>query len=150
MTAAQVAANTGLKLRQAELARRREFDEPFFFVGSKPGAEAKVSRPARRRGPELTRGGRFRALVPGREKGRAVRRLIRLYQGASGPRLRTVALGDSANDLPMLAAVHHPILLAKPDGSFDSHVLKRLPKVARGEAPGPQGWNLAVLALLRE
>ena len=150
MTLARVAARTGLRLRQAELARQREFDEPFLFVGSRAGAEAKFRRLARRRGLELARGGRFWHLFAGSDKGRAVRRLIRSYQGGAAPRLRTVALGDSANDLPMLAAVHRAILLPKPDGSFDGRVLARLPKVTRGRAPGPQGWNLAVLALLKD
>jgi len=150
MTPAQVAARTGLKVRQAELAKRREFDEPFFFAGSQAQAEAKFRRLARRRGLELTRGGRFWHLFAGSDKGRAVRRLIRLYRGAGAPRLLTVALGDSANDLPMLAAVQHPVLLAKPDGSFDREVVEKLPRVTRGEAPGPQGWNRAVLALLRD
>lgn len=148
MSAREVAENTGLELRQAELAKRRDFDEPFFFAGSNPRAEAKFMQLARQRGLEVTRGGRFHHLFAGSNKGKAVRKLMELYRDASHVRLRSVALGDSANDLPMLAAVEHAFLLPGPEGEFDSEVLAKLPKVTRGEAPGPEGWNLAVLGLL--
>ena len=148
MSALEIAANTGLDLRQAELVKRRDFDEHFFFAGSDPRAEGKFVQIARQRGLEVTRGGRFRHLFAGSDKGKAVRKLMELYRDASHVRMRAVALGDSANDLPMLAAVEHAFLLPGPDGEFDAKVLAKLPKITRGEAPGPEGWNAAVLGLL--
>jgi mannosyl-3-phosphoglycerate phosphatase len=64
--------------------------------------------------------------------------------------LRTLALGDAENDLPMLRAVNRAVLLPAPDGSFDRAVLRGLPRVVRGRAPGPEGWNEAVLAVLAQ
>ncbi len=148
MSAREVAANTRLDLRQAELAKRRDFDEPFFFAGANPEAERKFVQIARQRGLEVARGGRFHHLFAGSDKGKAVRKLTELYRDASHVRMRSVALGDSANDLPMLAAVEQSFLLPGPDGQFNAEVLAKLPKVARGEAPGPEGWNDAVLRLL--
>jgi len=149
MSAREVAQTTGLPLCEAELARQRDFDEPFFFVGTGEQMAQRFVRLAKRRGLEVQRGGRFWHLFAGSDKGRAVRRLVELYRASSHVRLRSLALGDSANDLPMLAAVDVAVLLPKPDGVFDRQVIARLPGVTRGIAPGPVGWNDAVLGLLR-
>jgi mannosyl-3-phosphoglycerate phosphatase len=148
MDAHDVAASTGLPLPAAKLALQRDFDEPFFFVRADEQAEARFLQLAHERGLELTRGGRFWHLFQGSDKGRAVRKLMELYRASNPPKLQFAALGDSANDLPMLAAVDHAFLLPRPDGSFDAEVLARLPKITRASAPGPEGWNVAVLGLL--
>ena len=149
MNADDVAASTGLPLGAAELALRRDFDEPFFFVRAGAAAEARFLALAQERGLEITRGGRFWHLFQGSDKGRAVRKLMALYLASTPPKVRFAALGDSANDLPMLASVDHAFLLPRPDGTFDREVLAQMPTVKRGVAPGPQGWNQAVLGLLQ-
>jgi len=148
MNAREIAQNTGLSLREAELARQREFDEPFFLAGASKGATEKFVAAARRRGMEVTRGGRFWHVAAGSDKGRAVRYLAGLYRRATHSRLHSVGLGDSPNDLGLLAAVDHAVLLPHPDGSFAREVLTKLPHVTHGAAPGPAGWNEAVLRIL--
>jgi mannosyl-3-phosphoglycerate phosphatase len=147
MSAREIAQNTGLSVEEAELARQRDFDEPFFFAAG-PAAEQRFLELARERGLEVARGGRFWHLFAGSDKGRAVKELMKLYRHRAPVRLRAVALGDSANDLPMLAAADYPILVQKPGGKYDDAVLEKLPRVHRAPAPGPDGWNAAVLALL--
>ena len=144
----EVAQNTGLTLRNAELARQREFDEPFFFAGASEQATQKFVHAAKRRGMEVVRGGRFWHLSAGSDKGRAVRLLAELYRRATRNRLRSVGLGDSPNDLSLLNAVDQAVLLPQPDGHFDREVLTRLPHVIRAAAPGPAGWNEAILRIL--
>jgi len=148
LSAREIAQNTGLSQRQAELARERDFDEPFFFAGASEQAIEAFVREAGQRGAEVARGGRFWHLAVGSDKGRAVRRLLELYRESRRARVRSVALGDSPSDLPMLAAVDRPILLPRQDAGFDAEVLQRLPRVARGAAPGPEGWNQAVGRIL--
>lgn len=148
MSAAAIARATGLSIREARLARKREFDEPFLIVRASPAIRERFARLVRRSGLDLTRGGRFWHLFSGSDKGIAVRRLIALYRHLWRRRFATLALGDSANDLPMLAAVHRAVLLPRPDGSFDTRVRRSLPRVVRGIAPGPAGWNEAVLEAL--
>jgi mannosyl-3-phosphoglycerate phosphatase len=150
MSAREVAQNTGLTPREAELARQREFDEPFFFTG---GAEeqARFLAAARERGLTVTRGGRFWHAFAGSDKGRAVERLMKLYREAlrGSGRVRSVALGDSANDLPMLKAAKVAVVIPKPGGAHDETLTDALPRAIRAPAPGPEGWNEAVLELLR-
>ncbi len=151
MTARQIAEGTGLSLAEAHLAKRREFDEPFLFLGADEKTRARFTHLAKKSGFALTRGGRFWHLSSGSDKGLAVRRLLALYRLRSPRRpLRSLALGDAANDLPMLRAAHRAVLLPRPDGSFDRAVLQALPKVIRGSAPGPEGWNDAVLSALNQ
>ena len=148
MSAREIAQNAGLDLRQAERARQREFDEPFFFAGASEQATQKFQQAAKRRGLEVVRGEHFWHLVAGSDAGRAVCYLIKLYRRAAHDRLRSVGLGTSPDHLSLLAAVDQPVLLPQANGSFSREVLARLPHVTRGTAPGPAGWNEAILRIL--
>ena len=46
----------------------------------------------------------------------------------------------------MLEAVTYPILVRKPDGSYDSDV--QFPHLTRAEGVGPVGWNRSLMDLL--
>lgn len=143
----EIADATGLSLAGARRAKIREFDEPFFFLGAGRSARARFFRLAKKRALQFTTGGRYWHLFSGSDKGLAVRRLIALYRRGGRP-IRTLALGDAENDLPMLRAADRAVLLPAKDGSFDRAVLRKLPGVVRGSAPGPEGWNRAVLRAL--
>lgn len=144
-----VAERTGLTHHEASLAKQREYDEP--FVLTTDTLIESVRREAAARGLTCTRGGRFYHLLGSHDKGTACRFLIQCYRrqfaGLQG-RLSTIGIGDSANDLPMLAAVDQPILVQRPDGSYDSTV--RLPHVLHAPGIGPVGWNAAVLHILKD
>ena len=55
-------------------------------------------------------------------------------------------IGDSLNDLPLLLAVDHPVLVQKPDGSYDHEI--DVPQLIHAPGIGPVGWNHAILDLL--
>lgn len=153
MSAREVARNSGLPLNEVDLARQREFDEPFFFAGSSPRDEKRFAQAAARRSFGVTRGSRFWHLFSGSDKGRAVRELLQHYRKAmKHSHVRAVALGDSLNDLPMLRSADKAILLplrgAGQDAEFDEETLSQLRNVTQAPAPGPRGWNAAVLRLL--
>jgi mannosyl-3-phosphoglycerate phosphatase family protein len=148
MSVSEIARATGLSRHEPRLARRREFDEPFTFLGASPSVQRRFARLVRRRGLDLTRGGRFWHLFSGADKGVAVRKLAALYRRSWRRPFSTLALGDSANDLPLLAAARRAVLLPGPDGRFDRRVTRALPRVRRAVAPGPSGWNEAVLEAL--
>ena len=149
MSPREIAENSGLDPTQVQLAKQRDFDEPFFLAGANPTKEQAFIRLARDRKMEVVRGTRFWHIHAGSDKGRAVRELMIHYRAARrGEKLRSISFGDSANDLPMLAATDSAVLLPKPDGGFDEVVTAKLPRILRGTAPGPAGWNEAVLQLL--
>ncbi len=148
MTDEEVARETGLSLREAHLARQRETGEPFLFRNATASAIRNFSRKAQQRGYSVLRGGRFWHFSGGCDKGLALSVLIGFFRTAWQSRIITIALGDSANDLPMFRLVDHPILIPKPDGSFPSEITNAMPNIGRATRPGPQGWAAAVLQLL--
>jgi mannosyl-3-phosphoglycerate phosphatase len=147
LTAAEVQGLTGLSSGAAALALEREYDEPFLLEDEAAGE--KLARAAAARGLELSHGGRFHHLMGGSDKGLAVRTLLSLYARA-GRDLRSAGLGDALTDLPMLRAVDRPIVVPRRDGTLEPALASQLPGAERAPAPGPAGWNAAVLALLED
>ena len=149
LTVEQIAARTGLTLEQARLAKMRDADEPFFIEREFDEKEVeRLQTEAWHKGLRVTRGGRFFHLTGDCDKGSAARQLIRLYQIARQQPIRTVGLGDSLNDLPLLQTVETPIWVRKKSGEIDESVLAQV-KAQVTTKPGPAGWNEAVLELLQ-
>lgn len=145
MTVDEVAARTGLTLDEAELAMRREYDEPFILEGP-PSLFPVVQREAAERQLSVTTGGRFHHLIGESDKGRACLHLLDRYRRhwhRSSQAIRSIGLGDSANDQPMLEVVDVPIAIQHADGSYDPDL--RVAKLVKARGVGPVGWNSAVL-----
>jgi mannosyl-3-phosphoglycerate phosphatase len=141
---------TGLTRDGARRAKLREYDEPFLLDGP-PALIEEVCRQIVVRGLQWTKGGRFFHLTGANDKGRAAETLLRCYrrqwriEGGTED-CQTVGIGDSLNDLPLLLSVDRPVLVQKPDGSYDPNI--DLPGLIRAPGIGPIGWNHAVLELL--
>ena len=141
---------TGLGRQDALLAKQREYDEPYLLEGPTALIE-EVCRQIVVRGLRWTKGGRFFHLTGDNNKGQAAALLLRCYQRqrllqGDSDRIETVGIGDSVNDAPLLAVVDHPILVQKPDGSYDPDI--HIPGMIRASGIGPIGWNHAVQELL--
>jgi mannosyl-3-phosphoglycerate phosphatase len=157
MTPAQVAELTGLAPEDAQRAQQRQFDEPFLVSGeagsggAAPPAgtrdaalDARLERAAQGLGLRVVHGGRLHHLTGPADKGSAVQALLRLAPYRDGASL---ALGDAANDLPMLRAVERAIVMPGA-GGVDPALAAALPAAERAPLPGPAGWNQAVLTVL--
>ena len=143
---------TGLPHADAILAKQREYDEPYLLQGPQALIE-EVCRQIVTRGLRWTKGGRLFHLMGKNDKGQAASVLLRCYlrqQRMSGQteRIETVGIGDSINDAALLAMVDYPILVQKPDGSYDPDI--HLPGMIRAPGIGPVGWNEAMLELLAQ
>ncbi len=145
MSDAEVTACTGLPADQAALARRRLCSEPLLWLDT-AAAFAQFRQALQATGLQLVQGGRFWHLMGNQDKASAIRQLCEQYRRAGFQHFRTVALGDSPNDIPMLAAVDIPIVIRRPDGSCLS--LEGQTATCCSELPGPTGWNQTMLQLL--
>jgi mannosyl-3-phosphoglycerate phosphatase len=145
MTVEEVAERMGLSSSDALLAKQREYDEPFIIESAPPPVDA-IRHKAEARGLRCTSGGRFYHLMGPSDKGLACRYLIDCYRRRYGA-ITTVAIGDSFNDLPMLAVVDRPVLVQRTDGTYDPNIT--LPNLFREQGIGPMGWNQGILTVLK-
>ena len=136
---------TGLSLAAASRARRRDYSETLIDELDHDTWESLRPEFAAE-GLECRHGGRFRTVTgAGTDKGKALREVIELYARAYGRPVQSIGLGDSANDAPLLAAVDHPYLVAREDGSWANLGIPGLVKV---KGRGPYGWVEVVEGLL--
>ena len=133
----EVAAVTGLTLDAARRARQRDYSET--IVSPLAPAELATLREAlAARGLAVAHGGRFYTVSgAASDKGVAVRRCAGLLRRKLGE-IVTIGAGDSANDLPLLAAVDRPYLVRRPAGDWcDVGDLA----ATRLDGVGPLGWR---------
>ncbi len=145
MSIKEISGLTSLKTAEAKLAKQRDFDEPFVFKGSKASLN-KLKQNIKLMGLTYTQGEFFH--IKGKsDKGRAVEILKELYD-VQNSKIITIALGDSPNDIEMLQNVDYPIVIQKPDGSYDKRI--KVKKLIKAEGIGSEGWNRAVRSLLNK
>ncbi|MHB8879877.1 MAG: HAD-IIB family hydrolase [Thermodesulfovibrionales bacterium] len=145
MTAGELADIASMNIDEARMAKERDFDEPFIYKGPKHELPH-LFQSINQKGFTYTQG-RFFHILGSSSKGVAVSILTDLYTMKYG-KIKTIALGDSPNDIPMLERVDCPVLVQKQDGAYDSQI--DMPKLLRADGIGPEGWNKAILGLLRE
>ena len=139
MSAEEVAKDAGLDLEAARRAKKREYDETVKPVDN-PEEMNKVLKAIKKAGLNYTHGGRYYGVMGANDKGRAVDILAKLFRRKLG-QVETVGIGDSGNDLPMLAVVDIPVLVQKPGGWWEDI---GLPRLSRTEGVGPEGWSRAI------
>ncbi len=145
MTASEVASLTGLPRYLAIKAKHRDFDEPFVFKGSNSSLR-NLKQFIKTKGLSFTQGVLFH-LMGNSNKGRAVQILKKLFL-RENKKLITIALGDNPNDIEMFKKVDYPVVVQKPDGSYDKKI--KIRKIIKADGIGPAGFNKAVKSLLHK
>ena len=147
MSVAEAALRCGLSVRGAELAKCREYDEPFVILSDSPTEIGCLLNRIEEEGLTWTRGGRFYHVRGRHNKGQAAGVLAHLFRRSS-PGIVTVGVGDGPNDISLLEAVDVPILIPSPHR--ESLRPRKGPIAPWRIAPhcGPRGWNQAILHLL--
>jgi mannosyl-3-phosphoglycerate phosphatase len=141
MNVDEIAQHTGLGPAEAELAGLRLFSEPFLCP------DPRIISPAvldffTGNGFRLLIGNRFYHLLGDTDKGIAVQQTLRLLSQRTENILRSIGLGDGANDTEMLIAVDEPVIVRRsPEMQFQ---LKQRPDVYYTRAVGAAGWQEAI------
>jgi mannosyl-3-phosphoglycerate phosphatase len=144
MTIYEIAEITGISIDEAEMAKERDFDEPFIFVGAIHKLPL-LFETIRAKGFNFAQG-RFFHIIGDSDKGKAVSILIELYKKKLGE-IITIAIGDSPNDITMLERVDYPVIVQKPDGTYDKRI--NIPGLIKANGIGPDGWNKAIEIYLK-
>ncbi len=145
MTDVEVSEDTGLDLDTACLAKQREYDEAFKIEGDKSDVSRFIDS-IKASGLNYTRGGRYWHITGDNDKGKAVRILTDIYRRELLD-IKTVGLGDSLNDSPMLKAVDIPFLVQKSNGEHDKNISDE--RIIKIEGIGPAGWSMAISELIK-
>ncbi|MBU0496681.1 MAG: HAD-IIB family hydrolase [Candidatus Thermoplasmatota archaeon] len=140
MSTTEISEDTGLPLEQAALAKQRDFELPLKFLEADQTND--ILSAIKKMDLFVMSGGRYHHIMGHHNKGTAVRRLLQLYS-KKYPSFKSIALGDSQNDLSMLDEVDIPIVVQRPDGSYISSKYQQAPGI------GPQGWCSAVTDLIK-
>lgn len=145
MSVAEIARECGLEPLQAQLAKFREYDEPFRIVDADARSTASLMRALHARGLRTLEGGRYLHVVGGTDKGRAVS-VLRESFAAERP-VVLLGLGDAPNDVAMLKAVDVPVIVRRTDASV-AQMARLVPDGMVTDQPGPAGWAAVVHAAL--
>jgi mannosyl-3-phosphoglycerate phosphatase len=114
----EVVQNSGLPVREAELARQRDFDELFFFAGASDRDVDRFLAEGRRRKFQLRKHGVLWSLAVGASLRLCIRELSKLYDRAlrSHPKVLGIATPQESSEL--FAACDRGIVLS--NGATDS------------------------------
>jgi mannosyl-3-phosphoglycerate phosphatase len=147
LTEEELTSLCGLSLREAEFAKKREYDEPFMIEGGKREVEM-VKEKIEEKGMNYVWGGRFHHIFGKNDKGKAVEILKELYENEFFS-ISTVGVGNSLNDLPMLLAVDHPVFL-KGREDHPLEIPLKIQNLTILDGTGPFVWKEALLSLLKK
>jgi mannosyl-3-phosphoglycerate phosphatase len=141
----EVSERTGLSLERAKLAKERLGSLPFIIEGEKQLDEIElfeINKKIKDQGVTITKGGRFYHFISDQtSKGNAVKYLSKhLKEYENSEELKTMGVGDSLNDAPLLEVVDYPFAVRKHD---NSHLNVDF-EVSITDGIGPVGFSEAV------
>jgi len=122
MTVKQIAKDCGLPLKEAILAKKREYTEPFKIIKGNINLIKKLIKKHRL---NYTKSARYHYIMGKNDKGKAVKKLIRYYRKKYGE-IKTIGLGDSLNDKTMLKAVNKGFLIKNGPKEWKKIILRLL------------------------
>ncbi len=134
---------THLDPESARLAKDRKFSEAILWQDSDEKL-ALFKDQLKEHKLNCLQGGRFLHIIGLCNKGEAMLALLQRREQETGMRQLSVALGDSANDIEMLASADIPIWVKTPKHDYPSTDFP----VLCCQSYGPQGWNEAVEYIL--
>ena len=141
MSISDVMKHTGLSLADAEMAKQRNFTEPFLL--GKVDEINRLEELAAEHQLKITKGGRFYHLIgENQDKGRAVNMSIAIFEEVYNDKVRSIGLGDGQNDVPLLNNVDVPISIQNNEGSYVDVLNSKLQK---SSYKGAKGWNEMIL-----
>lgn len=139
----RIASEAKITMFEAQLAKRRDYDEPFRIVEG--GADAKTRLFAAMRGTRLRcfSGSRYCHATGVRDPGSASRLLMTFYRAASAT-IFTIGVGDDRTAGTLLRQVDVPIVV-RNRAVDQRRLLRQVPSAYLTDAVGPAGWTEAIL-----
>jgi predicted mannosyl-3-phosphoglycerate phosphatase (HAD superfamily) len=144
----ELAQNTGLEVRDADLVRQRDFDELFFFAGASDADIRRfLSQASQKKLSVRPYDGSLWSLAAGRSVGACVRELGKLYDRSMKAHSLSIALATLQEARELFPTCHRSILLTDRSAATESisAVHGAIPK--RFPLFSPDTWQLALEAI---
>lgn len=147
LDAADVSALTGLDMDDAAMAKARFASEPLLWDDTEHRLQ-EFKHHIEQQDLKLIKGGRFYHVTGLFDKSTAIQNIVDRYH-AQDPdcTMVSIGLGDSPNDLAMLETVDIPVVIKS---ARSNEMQLRNPNAIFSVAEGPQGWNEAILNILKK
>lgn len=141
-----IAQVTGLSFKQAQHANNREYGEPITWLGVDKSKQEFIQW-LQEQGGHVLQGGRFLHLSGLCNKGKALAWLTSEYKNQCNcPEVKTIAIGDSDNDVAMLEEATLALIVRSPVHAPPK--LKRLHGFSISDEFGPRGWSSGLRNIL--
>ena len=148
LTARDISVLTGLDDEESIRASCRLFGEPVVWNGSDDEKEAFIKE-LQGMGAKVLQGGRFLHVSGECDKGQAMNWLAEQFRdNKNGSLVKTVAIGDSQNDVAMLEQANIALIIRSP--AHKPPELKRNNNTYISEQFGPDGWAQGVSNILEQ
>ncbi|MFT4304344.1 MAG: HAD-IIB family hydrolase [Candidatus Woesearchaeota archaeon] len=126
----------GLPKKMAELTKIKFYADGFRVPNLDEKMFKEIAFFAKKEGFTTVAGGRIVGINKGCDKGKATSILIELFE-KEYKRIRTIGIGDSNNDYPMLMKVDYPFLVSK---NKKSNIDKNINDIEKVNGIGPKGF----------
>lgn len=138
---------TGLSESEAIAAKDREATEPLLWNDSEESL-FEFEKILKLYELTITRGGRFYHVMSPVNKGDSINWVINKYQQLEpDTQWKSIGLGDSYNDIPMLEQVDYPVLIRNPQSTQPN--VRHIYSLRQSKEAGPAGWNTEVLNIIK-
>ncbi|HVH72534.1 MAG TPA: hypothetical protein VNB49_15685 [Candidatus Dormibacteraeota bacterium] len=148
LSARELAQNTGLPAREAELVRQRDFDELFFFAGASEAQTERFLVEGRKRSIEFRQHGVLWSAAIGASTQRCVGELTKLYDRALRYHAHTVAVATADHVARLFPFCDRRILLRGPG----SEGTDRRQSLRTREIPldSPEVWERVLESIVKK
>jgi predicted mannosyl-3-phosphoglycerate phosphatase (HAD superfamily) len=145
----ELAQNTGLPLREAELARQRDFDEVFFFAGASEEEIGKFLAEGRARKVDFRRNDVLWSAAIGASVQRCILELSRLYDRALHHHLTSIGIGAPEWAAALSSACDRSILLMEKENDTPKGTRPETPRMRHLPLHAADVWERLLAAISR-
>jgi predicted mannosyl-3-phosphoglycerate phosphatase (HAD superfamily) len=143
----ELVQNSGLPLREAELARQRDFDELFFFAGASEEDMQRFLAEASNRKLQLRQHGVLWSLAIGASVQRCIHYLSRLYDRALRYHPASVAIATPRQAAGLFPACDRVLFLTDKSTDTDSHAPRLNARIEHIPLFAPDTWERLLEAI---
>ncbi len=141
----EIIDRTKLSPEAVELALHREFSIPLFYDDR---VEKILLKEIQKYNLQILYGGRFMHILGKTDKGKALELVVKGYQKETDlSDAKTIAIGDTLNDVAMLQKADIKILVKRYNGRYDARV--QIDNLIYSPYIGSKGWSSSILRMLK-